>query len=408
MPLVMFETFDMPIMHVTTQAVLSLYASGRTTGIVMDSGAVGQTHHSYAAGPPVVQEHVEYGVVGHEVRQVGVQQVQTGHQYSVAGVESIPQPAHTYLAGPPQETVHTIPIAPPAIPAAPAPLLAVPAPLTNQGPAPADTVTTQVIRAPVRTHTRLTPQITEIVPELNVVKYDVDVPVHVPAAASTSLGKFYELPNGQVITIGPAALFQPSFLGREACGLHETTYTSITRCDVDIRKDLYANAVMSGGTTMCPGIADGMQWEVTTVAPSTITIRIIAPPIVPTTNRERIIDTLTKPASFDKSGPDLPRANLCHDLAGRDLTILILCPGLAGRHLPNYLMIIPAQRGSYFTATAEREIVRDIKERLCNVALGFEQQMSLKHECAGCTSRKKPAIKSHGANDCLSKPQSFQ
>merc|ERR1711862_229751 len=55
---------------------------------------------------------------------------------------------------------------------------------------------------------------------------------------------------------GPEALFQPSFLGMEACGIHETTYNSIMKCDVDIRKDLYANTVMSGGTTMYPGIAD--------------------------------------------------------------------------------------------------------------------------------------------------------
>merc|ERR1711997_1131353 len=47
--------------------------------------------------------------------------------------------------------------------------------------------------------------------------------------------------------------------GMESCGVHETTYNSIMKCDVDIRKDLYANTVMSGGTTMYPGIADRMQ-----------------------------------------------------------------------------------------------------------------------------------------------------
>merc|ERR1719316_75350 len=35
---IMFETFNVPAMYVAIQALLSLYASGRTTGIVMDSG----------------------------------------------------------------------------------------------------------------------------------------------------------------------------------------------------------------------------------------------------------------------------------------------------------------------------------------------------------------------------------
>merc|ERR1712210_381211 len=74
------------------------------------------------------------------------------------------------------------------------------------------------------------------------------------------------------------ALFQPSFLGMESCGIHETTYNSIMKCDVDIRKDLYANTVLSGGTTMYPGIADRMQKEITALAPSTMKIKIIAPP----------------------------------------------------------------------------------------------------------------------------------
>lgn len=65
-----------------------------------------------------------------------------------------------------------------------------------------------------------------------------------------------------------------SFPGMESAGIHETTYNSIMKCDIDIRKDLYANNVLSGGTTMYPGIADRMQKEITALAPSTMKIKV--------------------------------------------------------------------------------------------------------------------------------------
>jgi len=49
------------------------------------------------------------------------------------------------------------------------------------------------------------------------------------------------------------------------------------KCDVDIRKDLYSNIVLSGGTTMFPGIADRMTKEITSLAPSSMKIKVVAP-----------------------------------------------------------------------------------------------------------------------------------
>ena len=50
------------------------------------------------------------------------------------------------------------------------------------------------------------------------------------------------------------------------------------KCDVDICKDLYGNIMLSGSTSMYPGIAERMQKEMTALAPPTMKIKIIAPP----------------------------------------------------------------------------------------------------------------------------------
>ena len=81
-----------------------------------------------------------------------------------------------------------------------------------------------------------------------------------------------ELPDGNIIIVGAErfrcvkVLFQPSFTGTEASGFHDTSFHNVMKCDADIRKELYANVVLSGGTAIFQGIVERMKIKV--VAPT--------------------------------------------------------------------------------------------------------------------------------------------
>jgi len=94
----------------------------------------------------------------------------------------------------------------------------------------------------------------------------------------------YELPDGQNIILGNELfrcaefLFQPQHLGMECAGVADAVFASISACDVDIRKDLFSNIVLAGGTTLIRGFSDRLEREIEQRAPSTMRVKVIASP----------------------------------------------------------------------------------------------------------------------------------
>ncbi|MCH8909045.1 MAG: actin family protein [Candidatus Heimdallarchaeota archaeon] len=211
----MFETFNVPAMYISMQAVLSLYASGRTTGIVVDSGD-GVTH--------VVPVYEGFAIT-HAISRVDI------------GGRDITDFLRRLLR--------------------------------QRGYALTSSAEREIVR--------------DIKERLCYVALD---PTKELALADKVSGmeKSYVMPDGDTVSIGqerflaPEVFFNPASIGSEEVPMHELIYKSIQNCDVDIRPHLYNNIVLSGGSTMFPGLKERLHKELVSLVPDGVDVKVVAPP----------------------------------------------------------------------------------------------------------------------------------
>ncbi|XP_053566493.1 actin-3-like [Bombina bombina] len=83
----------------------------------------------------------------------------------------------------------------------------------------------------------------------------------------------YNLPDGRTVTLGSEryrtceALFSPQLLGKDQYGIHERVLKSLLLSDVDLRKQFAGNIVLSGGSTLFPGLTSRLQREISSMVP---------------------------------------------------------------------------------------------------------------------------------------------
>lgn len=72
----------------------------------------------------------------------------------------------------------------------------------------------------------------------------------------------------------PEVLFRPDLLGEECEGIHEVLTYSIQKSDLDLRKMLYQNIVLSGGSTLFKGFGDRLLAELKKCVSKDMKIRV--------------------------------------------------------------------------------------------------------------------------------------
>jgi len=215
---IMFETFQIQRFYVAIQAVMSLYSAGRTTGLVVDSGdGVSHTVPVYE-GFSIPHAILRMDIAGRVLTDYVKKLIQThlGRDMTSSSEMEVVRDIKETLC------------------------------FTCESPAAYEEAVTN---------------------SQNSSEHDTS----------------YTLPDKQVINVkgavrftGPELLFKPELNGFTCDSLDGLTVKSVQASDLDVRKDLTKNIILSGGSTMFEGLPARLKADVTNALPAGTDVRVVA------------------------------------------------------------------------------------------------------------------------------------
>jgi actin-related protein len=232
---IFFEKFRVPAVFFSIQAVLSLYASGRTTGVVLDSGD-GVSHCvPVFEGWALPNAVTRVDVAGRDVTNYFLRLLrQGGHAFGTSAEREIVRGIKESLCDVSCDGIGLL-------------------------------------------------EKKSVIESLASLK-GTSMSPSAPRTESKVAGEVYVLPDDTRIEIGaerfqaPEILFDPSLVGIECPGVHQCLGNSILMSDIDIRKELMKNVVLSGGSTLFKHYGDRLLIEMRSLFPDIERIKIHAPP----------------------------------------------------------------------------------------------------------------------------------
>ena len=192
---IMFETFNVPMMYVSTHAVLALHASGRSTGVVLDSG------YGATQSVPVYDGHA----ILHAVTKVDI----SGKGLTEYLMKILTDRGYSFTTTAEREAVCDI-------------------------------------------KEKLCYVAVDYVEEMR----KADKSGELKKQYELPDGKFVKVKTERFRC--PEVLFQPGLLGMASPGVHEIVDQSIKKCEADLRAELYRNILLAGGSTMFSGFIERM------------------------------------------------------------------------------------------------------------------------------------------------------